>query len=99
MPLTIIHQKPAISKIPPYYKGQSVPIILYAYTVPIVTTIFNYKKVLHDLNIVEFKYKPPKFPIHIIRIATLYLVTVTLSARPLYKMCSLKDHNSVSLNQ
>jgi hypothetical protein len=31
---------------------------------PIATKIFNYKKVLHDLNIVDFKLKPPKFPIH-----------------------------------
>jgi hypothetical protein len=34
---------------------QSVPIISYAYTIPIASKMFNYKHVLHDLNIDDFK--------------------------------------------
>ena len=34
-------------------------IISYAYAIPIPSTIFNFKHVLHDLNIDDFKYKPP----------------------------------------
>jgi hypothetical protein len=30
-----------------------------AYTTPIATKIFNYKNVLLDLNIADFKFKPP----------------------------------------
>jgi hypothetical protein len=36
-----------------------VPIISYAYTRPIASTFLNYKHVLRDLNIDDFKYKPP----------------------------------------
>ena len=50
----ILHHKSEKSKIPPYFRDQSVPIILYTYTTPIATKIFNYKKVLQDL-----KSKPP----------------------------------------
>ena len=35
------------------------PLISYAYTIPIASTIFNYKHVLHDPNLDYFKYKPP----------------------------------------
>jgi hypothetical protein len=38
---------------------KSVPIISYAYAIPIASTNFNYKHVLHDLNIDDFKSKPP----------------------------------------
>ena len=38
---------------------QSVPIISYASTTPTATKIFNYKKVLYDIKIDEFKSKPP----------------------------------------
>ena len=31
----------------------------YAYAMPIATNIFNYKHVLHDLDIEDFKSKPP----------------------------------------
>jgi hypothetical protein len=67
----ILHHKSVKSKIPPYFKDQSVPIISYAYTTHIATKIFNYMKVLHDLNIDDFKFKPPdlhlcKFPICIL---------------------------------
>jgi hypothetical protein len=55
----ILHHKSVKSKIPPYFKDQSVPIIVYAYTIPIATKIFNYKHVLHDLNIDDFKSKSP----------------------------------------
>ena len=55
----ILHQKSVKSKIPPYFKDQSVPIISYTYTTPIATKIFNYKQVLQDLNINDFKSKPP----------------------------------------
>ena len=52
----IIHHKSVKSKIPPYSKDQSVPIISHAYTMPIATNICNYKHVLH---IDDFKSKPP----------------------------------------
>ena len=55
----ILHHKSVKSKIPPYFKDQSVPIISYAYTIPIATKIFNCKHVLHDLNIDDVKSKPP----------------------------------------
>jgi hypothetical protein len=55
----ILLHKSVKSKIPQYFKDQSVPIISYAYTLPIATKIFNYKHVLHDLNIDHFKSKPP----------------------------------------
>ena len=32
---------------------------MYAYTIPIATKYFNYKHVLHDLNIDDFKSKSP----------------------------------------
>jgi hypothetical protein len=54
----ILHHKSVKSKISPYFKDQSVPIISYAYTIPIATKIFNYKHVLHDLKIDDFKSKP-----------------------------------------
>ena len=46
---------------PTYFKDQSVPIISFAYTISIATQIFNYKKVSYDLNIVDFKFKPPDY--------------------------------------
>ena len=63
----ILHHKSVKSKIPPYFKDQSVPIISYAYNTHIATQIFNCMKVLHDLSIDDFKFKPPdlylcKFP-------------------------------------
>jgi hypothetical protein len=50
----ILHHKSVKSKIPQYFKDQSVPIISYAYTIPIASTNFNYKHVLHDLNLATF---------------------------------------------
>ena len=47
------------SKIPPYFKDQSVSILSYVYTRPIASKMFNYKHVLRDLNIDKFKSKPP----------------------------------------
>jgi len=47
----ILNHKSVKSKIPSYFKDQSVPIISYAYTIPIATKIFNYKHALHDPNI------------------------------------------------
>jgi hypothetical protein len=55
----ILHHKSVKSKIPPYVKDQSVPIISYTYAIPIPSNIFNHKHVLHDLNIDDFKSKPP----------------------------------------
>ena len=55
----ILHHKSVKSKIPPYFKDQSEPIISYVYTRPIASIFFNYKHVLHDLNIDDFKSKPP----------------------------------------
>jgi len=53
----ILHHKSVKYKISPYFKDQSEPIISYAFTIHIATKIFNYKHVLHDLNIEDFKYK------------------------------------------
>ena len=55
----ILHHKSVESKIPPYFKDQSVPIISYVYTRPIASKCFNYKHVLHNLNIDNFKSKSP----------------------------------------
>ena len=46
----ILHHKLVKCKIPPYFKDQSIPIISYAYTIPVTTKICNYKQVLYDLN-------------------------------------------------
>ena len=54
----IIHHKSVQSKIPPYFKDQSEPIMSYVYTRPIASICFNYKHALHDLNIDDFKSKP-----------------------------------------
>ena len=56
----ILDHKSVKSKMPPYLKDQSVPIISYDYTRPIASKCFNYKHVLHNLNIDNFKYKPPE---------------------------------------
>ena len=56
---SILHHKSVKSRIPPYSKNQSVPLISYVYTRPIASKTFNYKHVLCDLNIDDFKYKPP----------------------------------------
>ena len=42
----ILHHKSVKSKIPPYFKDQSVPIILYVYTRPIASKFVNYKRVV-----------------------------------------------------
>ena len=55
----ILHHKSIKSKIPPNFKDQSVPIISYIYTRPIASKCFNYKHVLHNLNIDGFKYMLP----------------------------------------
>ena len=55
----ILHHKSVKSKIPPYFKDQSVPIISYVYTRPIVSKHFNYKHVLRHLNIDDLKSKLP----------------------------------------
>ena len=55
----ILHRKSVKSKIPPYLKDQSMPIISYVYTRPIASKKYNYKHVLRDLNIDDFKSKLP----------------------------------------
>ena len=55
----ILHHKSVKSKIPPYLKDQSMPIISYVYTRPIASKKYNYKHVLRDLNIDDFKSKLP----------------------------------------
>ena len=60
----ILHHKSVKSKIPPYFKDQSVPIISYTYTTPIASKVFNYKQVLHGLNIDDLKSKPPDCSCH-----------------------------------
>ena len=57
----ILHYKSDKSKIPPYFKAQSVPIISYVYTRTIASNIFNCKHVLRDLNIDDFKSKPSDY--------------------------------------
>ena len=53
----ILHHKSVKSKIPPYFKDQSLPIISYNYTTHIATKICN--GMVHDLNIDDFKFKSP----------------------------------------
>ena len=55
----ILHHKSVKEKIPANFKDKSVPKISYTYTTPIAPRIFNYKKVLQDLEIDDFKAKPP----------------------------------------
>ena len=55
----ILHHKSGISKIPPYFKDQSVPIISYVYSRSIASNKCNCKHVLHDLIIDDFKSKTP----------------------------------------
>ena len=55
----ILYHKSVKFKIPPCFKDHSLPKISYTYTAPIANKIFNYKKVLQDLNIDDFKSKPP----------------------------------------
>jgi len=70
----ILHHTSVKSKIPTYFKDQSVPIISYVYTRPIASTNFNHKHVLRDLNIDDLKSKHPDCTCahsYIIRLATL----------------------------
>jgi len=55
----IPHHKSVKYKIPTYFKDNYMPIISYTYTTPMATKIFNYKMALQDLNIDDFKSKPP----------------------------------------
>ena len=55
----ILHNKSIKCLIQPYVKVQSVPIISYAYTIPIGTKIFNNIDWLYYLNIDDVKSKPP----------------------------------------
>ena len=55
----ILHHKSFKTKIPPHFKDRYVPIFSYVYTRPIASKKFNYKHVLRDLNIDDFKSKPP----------------------------------------
>ena len=47
------------SKIPLCFKDQSVPTISFTYIASIEAKIFNYKNVLHDLSIGDFKSANP----------------------------------------
>jgi len=51
----ILHHKSVTSKVPPYFKDKSVPIISYTYTSPIASKIFNHKRVLQELSINDCK--------------------------------------------
>jgi hypothetical protein len=55
----ILHHKSVKFKIPPYLTDRSEPIISYAYTIPTASKMFNYKHLLHDLNIDDYKSKLP----------------------------------------
>ena len=77
----ILHHKDVQSKVPPYFKNQSVPLISYSYTKPIATKIFNHKRVLRDLDSKDLKSKPLTVPVELphsnmIRSATLSLETL-----------------------
>ena len=50
----ILHRQKVLSKVPPYFKNQSVPIVSYSYTKTIGSRIFNHKKTLQNLNIEEY---------------------------------------------
>ena len=72
----ILHHKSVRSKVPPYFKDQSVPIISYTYTSTIAPKIFNYRRVLQNLSINDLKAKPPgcsceHSPFSIVQLATL----------------------------
>ena len=54
----ILHSKKVLSKIPPYFKNQSVPIVSYSYTKTISSRIFNHKMTLQNLNIEEYLKSP-----------------------------------------
>jgi len=57
--VNILHHKSVKHKIPPDFKDKSDLIICHSYTTPIETKIFNYKHVVHDLNIDGSESKPP----------------------------------------
>ena len=57
----ILHHKSVKYKISPYFKDHSVPIISYAFTIHIATKLFNYKHVLHDLNILNYTHASSPF--------------------------------------
>jgi hypothetical protein len=54
----IIHHKSVKSKIPPYFKDQSVPLISYVYIRPIASKMFNYKHVLRVYGIRLTVFRP-----------------------------------------
>ena len=56
---SILHNKLVPDKIPVYFKFKSPPIISYEYSKTIASKIFNYKPVLSDLNLTDFKRNPP----------------------------------------
>ena len=55
----ILHNKKVVSKIPSYFQDKSPPILSYTYSKSIASTIFNYKKVLQEVQIKDIKSKPP----------------------------------------
>ena len=54
----ILHHKNVTNKIPQNFKDKSVPVISYSYTLPIASKIVNYKRLLQNLEIENFKAKP-----------------------------------------
>ena len=47
----ILNNKSVQSKIPSYFQNTETPVISYKYSIPIASKIFNYKKVLRDLQL------------------------------------------------
>jgi len=79
-----------------------VPIISYVYTRLIASKKFNYKHVLHDLNIDDFKSKSPDFTCAsspFIYNPTSHVITGDLKIiNNTSERCSPKGLNIVSLN-
>ena len=46
-----LKQMPVISSIPNYFNNSETPIICYKYNKPIRSTIFNFNKIVNDLDI------------------------------------------------
>ena len=56
--VNILHHKKVVSKIPNYFKDQTIPQISYSYTHCIAPKIFNYKSVLKEIDLDADKNAP-----------------------------------------
>ena len=98
----ILHHKSVKSKIPPYFKDQSEPIISYVYTRPIASNFFLITNTCCMISILTISnLSLPIAPVqvphwYIFRLVTIWLVILKLSTTPLGR-CSPKGLNIVSL--